>query len=89
MPQILVENLQKRFRVGERLPGTWGAVRGLVARRCLVNGLVPWKERTRHVGIGVVVFFYALFIMQGTLSFWATESLETRAAPLHVHGQLR
>ena len=33
MPQIFVENLQKRFRVAERRPGTWGAVRGLVARR--------------------------------------------------------
>jgi ABC-2 type transport system ATP-binding protein len=33
MPQILVENLEKRFRVAARDPGLWGAVRGLVARR--------------------------------------------------------
>ena len=33
MPQILVENLEKRFRVAARDPGVWGAVRGLVARR--------------------------------------------------------
>ena len=29
MPQILVDNLEKRFRVAERDPGLWGAVRGL------------------------------------------------------------
>jgi len=33
MPQIAVENLVKTFRVSERVPGTWGAVRGLVARK--------------------------------------------------------
>jgi len=32
MPQILVENLEKRFRVAVRQPGMWGAVRGLVRR---------------------------------------------------------
>jgi ABC-2 type transport system ATP-binding protein len=102
MPQILVERLEKRFRVAERNPGLLGAVRGLVHRRyrevlalhdvsfriepgevvgyigpngagksttikilsgiltpsgghCTVNGLVPWRERARHVAqIGVV-----------------------------------
>ena len=33
MPQILVDNLEKRFRVAVRDPGMWGAVRGLVRRR--------------------------------------------------------
>ncbi|MCZ6619382.1 MAG: ABC transporter ATP-binding protein [Gammaproteobacteria bacterium] len=33
MPQIFVENLEKRFRVAERKAGLWGAVRGLVHRR--------------------------------------------------------
>ena len=33
MPQIIVENLIKTFRVAERQPGTWGAVKGLVHRR--------------------------------------------------------
>src|SRR5262252_7028986 len=33
MPQILVENLSKTYRVSERRPGAWGAVRGLFARR--------------------------------------------------------
>ncbi len=33
MPQILVSNLEKRFRVAERQAGLWGAVRGLVRRR--------------------------------------------------------
>jgi ABC-2 type transport system ATP-binding protein len=33
MPQILVDNLEKRFRVAARDPGMWGAVRGLVRRR--------------------------------------------------------
>ena len=33
MPQILVDNLEKRFRVAAREPGMWGAVRGLVRRR--------------------------------------------------------
>jgi ABC-2 type transport system ATP-binding protein len=31
--QIVVENLAKTFRVAERAPGMWGAVRGLVQRR--------------------------------------------------------
>jgi viologen exporter family transport system ATP-binding protein len=33
MPQIIVENLTKRFRIAERDPGMWGALRGLVRRR--------------------------------------------------------
>jgi len=102
MPQILVENLEKRFRVAERTAGFWGALKGLAARRyrdvdalhdvtfsvepgelvgyigpngagksttikilagilvpsagrCEINGLVPWRDRVRHVArIGVV-----------------------------------
>jgi viologen exporter family transport system ATP-binding protein len=33
MPQIVVENLVKTFRVAERSPGLWGALRGLAHRR--------------------------------------------------------
>ena len=33
MPQIVVENLVKTFRVSERSAGLWGAVRGVVRRR--------------------------------------------------------
>jgi len=33
MPQIVVENLCKTFRVAERDPGFWGAIRGLASRR--------------------------------------------------------
>jgi ABC-2 type transport system ATP-binding protein len=33
MAQIVVENLVKSFRVAEREPGLWGAVRGLARRR--------------------------------------------------------
>ena len=33
MPQIIVEDLVKTFRVSERPAGLWGAVRGLVHRR--------------------------------------------------------
>jgi len=32
MSQIVVENLSKTYRVAERAPGLWGAVKGLVAR---------------------------------------------------------
>ena len=32
-PQIVVEDLVKTFRVSERAPGVWGAVRGLVHRK--------------------------------------------------------
>ena len=33
MPQILVQDLAKTYRVAERDPGMLGAVRGLVRRR--------------------------------------------------------
>jgi ABC-2 type transport system ATP-binding protein len=33
VPQILVENLVKTYRVAERRPGLWGALRGVVQRR--------------------------------------------------------
>ncbi len=33
MSQILVDNLEKRFRVAVRDPGVWGSVRGLLVRR--------------------------------------------------------
>jgi viologen exporter family transport system ATP-binding protein len=33
MPQIIVENLRKTFRVAEREAGLWGAVKGLAHRR--------------------------------------------------------
>ena len=33
MPQIVVENLVKRFRIAERSPGLLGALRGVVSRR--------------------------------------------------------
>jgi ABC-2 type transport system ATP-binding protein len=102
MPNIVLENLTKRFRVAERRPGALGALTGLVRRRwravdalrgisfsleegellgligpngagksttlkilcgilepsggqCEVSGLVPWRERVRHVArIGAV-----------------------------------
>jgi ABC-2 type transport system ATP-binding protein len=33
MPEIIVQDLVKTFRVSERAPGMWGAVRGLLRRR--------------------------------------------------------
>ena len=33
MPQIVVEDLRKTFRVAERSPGIWGALRGIAHRR--------------------------------------------------------
>src|SRR5579862_7300989 len=33
MPQIIVENLAKHFRVSQRQRGLWGAMRGLVSRK--------------------------------------------------------
>ncbi len=36
MPQILVEELSKTYRIAERSPGAWGALKGLVRRR--------WRE---------------------------------------------
>jgi ABC-2 type transport system ATP-binding protein len=100
MPQIVVQDLSKTYRVAERQAGLIGAVRGLVRRTyrsiealkgisfsigrgelvgvigpngagkstlikilcgilssgsCRVDGLIPWRERVRHVArIGVV-----------------------------------
>src|SRR5580658_3368657 len=102
MPQILVEELSKTYRIAERDAGAMGAVKGLIQRRwrtiealdrvsfqlergelvgligpngagksttikilsgileptsgrCEVDGLVPWRQRIRHVArIGVV-----------------------------------
>jgi ABC-2 type transport system ATP-binding protein len=102
MPQILVQDLAKTYRVAERDPGVLGAMRGLVRRRWRtvealkdvsfalergellgfigpngagksttikilsgilrpdggrveIDGLVPWRDRVRHVArIGVV-----------------------------------
>jgi ABC-2 type transport system ATP-binding protein len=102
MPQIVVQDLSKSFRVAARRPGLMGAARGLFSRShrviealrsvsfslergelvgmigpngagkstlikilcgileptsgaCVVDGLVPWRERARHVArIGVV-----------------------------------
>ena len=33
MPQIVVENLVKRFRISERDAGMWGAIKGVARRR--------------------------------------------------------
>ena len=33
MPHVLVERLVKSYRIAERDPGLWGAVRGIVHRR--------------------------------------------------------
>ena len=33
MPQIIAQNLVKRFRIAERTPGIWGAVRGVAHRK--------------------------------------------------------
>lgn len=33
MPQIVVEDLVKRFRIAERAPGIWGALKGVASRR--------------------------------------------------------
>ncbi len=33
MPQIIVENLVKKFQVAERRTGTWGALKGVFSRR--------------------------------------------------------
>src|SRR5271154_1850676 len=102
MPQILVEELSKTYRIAERDAGAMGAVKGLFHRRwrevealkavsfgiahgelvgligpngagksttikilsgileptsgrCEVDGLIPWRQRIRHVArIGVV-----------------------------------
>lgn len=43
MPQIVVQNLVKTFRVAKRAPGMWGAFRGLVRRQystvCALDGI--------------------------------------------------
>ncbi len=44
MPQILVQDLAKSYRVAERPPGAWGAVRGLFHRR--------WRTIAALKGIG-------------------------------------
>lgn len=44
MPQILVEGLAKTYRVAERDPGAWGAVKGLFHRR--------WREIEALKGVG-------------------------------------
>lgn len=33
MPQIVVSNLEKQFRVAQGQAGVWGAVKGLLRRR--------------------------------------------------------
>jgi len=118
MPQILVDNLEKRFRVAEREAGLMGAVKGLARRRyrdvlalqgvsftieagelvgyigpngagksttikilsgiltpsrgrCEVMGLVPWRDRVRHVGAIGVVFG------QRTQLWWDLPAIES------------
>ena len=44
MAQITAEGLVKVFHVAERAPGTWGAVRGLFARR---------RREVRALAVGV------------------------------------
>jgi hypothetical protein len=63
MPQIMVENLVKTFRVSDRAAGLWGAVCGVVHRR----------YRTVRALDGVS---FALEILEATSAFWTTESLE-------------
>jgi ABC-2 type transport system ATP-binding protein len=54
MPQILVDNLEKRFRVAERTPGMLGAVAGLFRRRyrevAALHGVSFAIERGEIVG---------------------------------------
>jgi len=54
MPQILVDNLEKRFRVAERTPGMLGAVAGLFHRRyrevAALHGVSFAIERGELVG---------------------------------------
>lgn len=54
MPQIIVENLLKKFYVAERTPGVWGAVTGLVRRRhrtvTALNGISFSMEEGEMLG---------------------------------------
>ncbi len=54
MPQIVAENLVKTFRIAERDPGLWGAVRGLASRRYrtvnALDGISFSLERAELVG---------------------------------------
>jgi ABC-2 type transport system ATP-binding protein len=36
MPQVVVENLVKTFRVAERQAGTWGAIKGIASRKARI-----------------------------------------------------
>jgi ABC-2 type transport system ATP-binding protein len=55
MPQILVEDLSKTYRIAERSPGAWGAVKGLVRRRWrtveALSGVSFQLERGELVGL--------------------------------------
>src|SRR4051812_1053091 len=53
MPQILVDNLEKRFRVAARDPGVWGAVRGLVKRR--YRDVIALRDVSFAIGSGEIV----------------------------------
>jgi ABC-2 type transport system ATP-binding protein len=55
MSQILVEELSKTYRIAERSPGAWGAVKGLVRRRWrtveALSGVSFQLERGELVGL--------------------------------------
>jgi ABC-2 type transport system ATP-binding protein len=50
MRQIIVENLVKTFHVSERVPGLWGAVRGVVRRRHRTLRALDGVSFTLHAG---------------------------------------
>jgi len=54
MPQILVHQLTKTFRVAERTPGLWGALRGVARRNyraiCALDGISFQLERGELLG---------------------------------------